>query len=349
MDTEKTEREIQEERRNELEDLFDKANAAEDAAETPPVEADTQDTEPKGPDRDPETGKFKAKDDNASEEEIEPKSEPSAEDEPKPPAESLDAPASWSDAEKAVWGSLSVEAQKTFLSQDTERQKADTERAEKLKTYEWVDQIVQPLQQHLQLSGMQPSQYFLQLAAADKMLREQPTEAIKWLAGQFQVDLQNINAAPQEYEDVDESLRPLLKKIDNLEGQLKTAQTNQNTQYQANIQAEIDAFAKDHEHFDKVRATMGAMMQADPNLDMQAAYDKALWSDPDLRTGLLSQEKADQEEKRKAEAAVKAKQAEKVAETNLSNSGSSGGVPTKKYENRIDELSDIYDAVTGQA
>lgn len=66
--------------------------------------------------------------------------------------------------------------------------------------------------------------------------------------------------------------------------------------------AELDAFAKDKPDFEAVRADMAALIQAGAAKDLQDAYDKAVWANPQTRAARLEAERKAEEAKRQAEA-----------------------------------------------
>ena len=90
--------------------------------------------------------------------------------------------------------------------------------------------------------------------------------------------------------------------------------------------AQIEAFRANaaHPHFEAVREQMGRLIEADPSLTLEKAYDRAIWLDQKIRTALI------QEETKKAtEAAAKKAAAEaakkRAASVSLRDSPSSNG------------------------
>lgn len=299
--------------------------------------------ESNGPERD-ELGRFKAKETSDEPEEepdsgaVEETADVSVEAEEEPETV-LDPPASWSATAKAGWASISRELQDEILRREGDWTKADGERLTKLKGYEPIDAAIAPVQQRLALSGISREQYISQLVAADEYLRNSPQEAIKWLAQQYAVDLGQMQAESE----VDPALSPLVNQITTLEQKISQLANGQQQAETARADAEIAAFAKDHPHFEDVRAHMGALMQSGTAADMQTAYDMAVWAHPATRA--LVQSEAEKE--RKAVAAEKATKAKEIAKTNLSNKGTAGGAAPPQYETREDELSAIYDNAQG--
>jgi hypothetical protein len=66
--------------------------------------------------------------------------------------------------------------------------------------------------------------------------------------------------------------------------------------------AELDAFAKDKPDFEAVRQDMAALIQSGAAKDLQDAYEKAVWANPQTRAARLEAERKAEEAKRQAEA-----------------------------------------------
>lgn len=324
---------------DELGAIFDEANA-EETAEVVEVVADD------GPAREPD-GKFAAKETEApveaASEEIQ--ADPGAETEIEAVEEqALDAPASWTAAEKAHWPSLTRELQESFLRREGDWQKADSERANKLKGYEPIEAALAPMRQTLQLNGVDDATYVKQLVSADQFLRNDPQGALKWLAQQYGADLSQLNTEGQ-YQDP--SLAPLVGEVTQLKTQLSEFQAAQKADADARVDAELTTFAAEHPHFETVRQQMGALMQAGSAADMKTAYDMAVWANPVTRAQIQAETSAAAEAARKAEADKKAAEAVRTAATNLNSRGSAGGATPPQYNSRDEELGDIYDKAVG--
>lgn len=315
---------------DELGAIFDAANAEE--------------SQPRAPD-----GKFAGKEEQteapeaAASEEIE--AVPGAEAEGEAET-SLEPPASWTAAEKAHWPNLTRELQESFLRREGDWQKADSERANKLKGYEPIEAALAPVRQNLELNGVEPAQYVKQLVAADQYLRTNPNEALQWLANQYGIDLNQMNMADQ-YQDP--SYAPLVNEINQLKAEQAQFQRQQQAMEMERLNGEIAAFAAEHPHFEEVRQDMGALIQAGRASDMKTAYDMAVWANPSTRAALQAEASAAAEEKRKQEAAEKSAKAQRFQSQNLSSRGAATGATPPHYNSRDEELADIYDQVTGAA
>ncbi|MCH2458987.1 MAG: hypothetical protein MK186_13180 [Henriciella sp.] len=136
---------------------------------------------------------------------------------------------------------------------------------------------------------------------------EQKRQLLLSTAQQFGVDLSGTQANPQEAPQVLHDPR-----VDTLEQTLRqmAAQNEQQTRQQ--LQSDVEKFAQSHPHFDDVRVEMGRLIEAGIAKDMDDAYERAIWSVPDVRQKVQAEaaEKTAKEREAKArEQAEKAKRA----------------------------------------
>lgn len=72
------------------------------------------------------------------------------------------------------------------------------------------------------------------------------------------------------------------------------------------------------EHFETLRPYMAAILEADPSVELSDAYERAAWAHPEARPALL----AEQQERQRAEAEEKARQAKESSVVNIRSRGS---------------------------
>lgn len=109
---------------------------------------------------------------------------------------------------------------------------------------------------------------------------------------------------------VDPAVRQLEDRVAALTKHLETNQTAQARIEYTKIEDEIKGFAQTagHEHFEAVRHDMSALMETGRAKDLQDAYNKAIWSNDEVRAILLEQQRVDELNKT-AERAAAAKRA----------------------------------------
>lgn len=235
-------------------------------------------------------------------------------------------PPGWSPESKAFFDSLPPDHP---LRQDVAKREEEVSNgfksySEKTKQYEALERVLAPSRTRFQQFGVQnDAEAISRLFEWEAAFANPHTkmQAFHNLAKTYGVDLSQFarqSSAPSDgSQETPDPLRPVLDEVGQLRQQVTGIVTSQQLAEQQRVASTIEAFANDkdkHPHFEKVRVAMGQLMQAGivPPNDLEGAYQRAIWADPELRDQLLRE----QDEKRKAEflktqadAAAKARQA----------------------------------------
>ena len=248
-------------------------------------------------------------------------------------------PKAWSKEEKALWNDLPETARAAIL-----RREADTEKGvRELQTrYQDIDSAIAPYKAVMTQNNVTPGQainqlfkWHMELAGPNKV------QAFQALAKSFNIDPATIAAASaattekpaagaDQGNEIPENLRPI---ITDLQTQLRT----QNERLKAFDDRESAAtktaaeqtwvnWSKDKPHAETVRVLMAhlinsdlALVQAgqpqvsktittDGKIDMDAAYQAAMYAHPEVRATILQEEQAKRDKEARA-AAEKARKA----------------------------------------
>ena len=342
-------------------DQMEKAEAeaveAEKAAVAEPEDSQEETQQQKrGPD-----GKFAAKDAEPEEEgeaaeAVEGEQTVSAEESQQEPAKepaSLEAPTSWSTAAKSEWAKLPPAIQQEVLKRESDVAKGFEERANRLKSYEPIEQALEPVRRMLDLNGVSPGQYVRQLVAAEQYLQTNPAEAIQYLARSYGVDLQGMTQQQAEAAPADPAVAALTQQVQQLTQHITSSAQQQQAQQHDAVARQIEDFKADpkHKHFDAVYDDMVAMAAAERSMGKQPSlgtlYERAVWANPSVREQILAEQKAEQERKTAEERARKVKEARRAAGTNMGSQGTGGQTPS--YGSLEEELAAAYDRVQGAA
>jgi len=228
-----------------------------------------------------------------------------------------------------------------------------------VKEYETSFAVIEP---YIKNSGFSRSEYIKNIADIERDLSTDPLRGIAILAQRYGIDVrtaygqqtQPVQQPQQKQNDdayidpsVNAALKPVLDKVGAVERQFMEMQ-QQARQSQANN--DIKEFAEKNPHFAKVQDEMTDVAYAiklrNPNLSnkeiLQKAYDKVVWSNPEVREILQNEAKAKQVEQSNAKAA-----AAKKAGASVSGSPS-GKVSSQMQSDRpIDEtMSAVWDRVS---
>jgi hypothetical protein len=202
--------------------------------------------------------------------------------------------------------------------------------------------------------GHPPEALFRSLLVAERELRTNPVEAIKWLARSYSIDLSQLSPAqqaasqPSQAGATDPQAEPWQAKIADLETRLQ--QTHQLTvaqqqaalqRQQAEASEQIQTFANGKPHFETVKQDMALLLQSNRAKDLAEAYEMAQWAHPVSRAALLQEQQQAAEAKRAADAAARIATARKATGVNVR--GSTGASPAPARSMR-ESLEAAYDA-----
>ena len=258
-----------------------------------------------------------------------------------PELEAISAPKHWPKEEQEIFNAWDANVQHQVMDRYKAMEGDYTKKTQALAKYkkrnESLDEIYGPFRDDFQRAGMDEVAATRQLLAAHKYLREDPQQALKWLAQSYGVDLKAVNddtAIEDEY--ADPQMKAMQQQIAQLQGTITNQQQQAQNMQKQEVQAMIDNFqtAKDadgnlkHPHFDVVQNQMLGLISSGVAKDIESAYEMAVYANPETRAKVL-EEKVKNETKQevKAEAVQKAKKQQRV---NVKGSGtpSNSAVPS---------------------
>mgnify|MGYP005818615203 FL=1 len=275
------------------------------------------------------------------EEEQPEQTEESVEEEQAPELEAISAPKHWPKEEQEIFNAWDANVQHQVMDRYKAMEGDYTKKTQALAKYkkrnESLDEIYGPFRDDFQRAGMDEVAATRQLLAAHKYLREDPQQALKWLAQSYGVDLKAVNddtAIEDEY--ADPQMKAMQQQIAQLQGTITNQQQQAQNMQKQEVQAMIDNFqtAKDadgnlkHPHFDVVQNQMSGLISSGVAKDIASAYDMAVYANPETRAKVLDEQvKKTTKQEVKAEAVQKAKKQQRV---NVKGSGtpSNSAVPS---------------------
>ena len=274
-------------------------------------------------------------------EETEEAVEEQAEEKEAPVLEALTAPKHWPKEEQEIFNTWDANVQHQVMDRYKAMEGDYTKKTQALAKYkkrnESLDEIYGPFRDDFQRAGMDEVAATRQLLAAHKYLREDPQQALKWLAQSYGVDLKAVNddtAIEDEY--ADPQMKAMQQQIAQLQGTINNQQQQAQNMQKQEVQAMIDNFqtAKDadgnlkHPHFDVVQNQMSGLISSGVAKDIESAYEMAVYANPETRAKVLEEQvKKETKQEVKAEAVQKAKKQQRV---NVKGSGtpSNSAVPS---------------------
>lgn len=132
------------------------------------------------------------------------------------------------------------------------------------------------------------------------------------------------NGAGLQSAQFNPAIESLQQRIDRMERERQDEIQQRQVQEQHSLQSQIDEFSSQpgHEHFEQVRELMGVLLESGKAKDLEDAYNRAIYADPDIRSSLLAAQTQTENGKRLTELNAKTERAKSAA---VSVTGSPGG------------------------
>ena len=254
----------------------------------------------------------------------------------------------WTEEFKGVVSGLGEDEAKivrdTIKFSDSRADKKFEESAEARKFYENMN--VSGLKTSLP-PGATPESYYNGLIQVEQAFNRDPEGTLVYMMQQAGLNnaegiqkLQTKLGLSQTEEDIqDPDLKAVLDKVSGLENKLAQNETNRTQQQSQEANAAIEVFKNEtsndqlaHPHFEQVKDSMGALMNAGQAQDIQEAYDKAVRMDSELFKGIL---------KESEKSMVKAKEAKRIASVEKSKAASRNVTGKKPSHTEKDYPDDI--------
>lgn len=263
-----------------------------------------------------------------------------------PPADQP--PAGVSPAVKAAWPTLAQDVKDDILKRERETAAVLEQRATQLKRFEPLEQVIGPHRERLALAGVDEGTYVRSLITADEMLRRPETrlQAIAQIAQGYGIDLRvfgNGQAQPQQAQQP----HPYDQRLSTIEQQLAQQRTNDEQAVRSQSLQAVETFRNDpaHLYFENVKGDMAALIKSGQAADLKDAYEKAIWSRPDIRPLLLQAQATTAAAQAQTAARAKADQA-RQASGSVTGSPGAGASPLNGHASSEirDQLYAAWDA-----
>ena len=304
---------------------------------------DTPEPEPKtGAERD-EQGRFKAAG-KTGEPQAEPEPKAATEPEAPQPEEPIRVPPSLPAALKAEFKNLDPKWRDFLVKRDEDvnafRQAQETKAARLNR----LDEILAPHKEAWALQGLDDHQALTKLVAAEKVLRENPTQGLLYLAQSYGVDLRQLvqptgqqPGQPQPYGAqqapdnplLNPALQPVLAEIETLKSALAKQEEAASQASTAAAVAQINEFASNpaNMYFDNVKDDVAARLESGRAKTLAEAYEQAIWAHHEIRPLLIKEQTAAIEAKAREEAARAKAAAAKAASVSVVGAPTPGAAP----------------------
>jgi len=262
-------------------------------------------------------------------------------------------PNSWKAEHKAKWDALPVDVRQYITEREQQIHQGMT-RADDDRTFgKSMKDVVSPYMAVIQAEGSNPHEAVKSLLNTAYVLRTaQPAQKVELFANlmqQYSIHPQDLfnrlqGGAPR----IDPQVSALQQRLDQIEQERQAEiQSRQQTEIQE-AHGTIDAFASQpgHEHFDKVRFVMGVFLRDGVAKDMEDAYQRAVYADPDLRSTMLAANSQSEQAKRVADAQAKAEAARRAGSSVSGSPGTASPAAAKNERSLREELEAAFQSAS---
>lgn len=240
-------------------------------------------------------------------------------------------PERYSAAVKAKWAQLPPDVQADLAKSADDFHKELTRHDEERVLARQFKEVVNPYLAQMRAENAQPIQAVQALLDTAYKLRtgspQQKGQLLWETARAFGADMSQ-GFTQQAQQPVHPVLQQVQQELLSLKAQREQEVAQRKQQEDAGIQSQIETFKADpkNAHFEAVKADMAALLSGGVAKDLQDAYDRAVYANPQTRATLLTQQTQTAEEKRVADQKAKAEAAKKAGS---SIKGSPGMAATK--------------------
>jgi len=192
--------------------------------------------------------------------------------------QALAAPDRFTSAAKTEWANTPPAVQAEVDRMRTELESGLSQKDEQLKKYEGLEEFVSLAESQGQTVADMAKNY----AGMENMLRKDPIAGFQQIAQNLGLNFQQVaahvlNVQPnQQAMQYEQTINGLRNELSGLKLQFQNIDNSMTEQNNAALQGEIEAFAKDHEHFETVRADMGGLISSEMAKDLPEAYELAV-------------------------------------------------------------------------
>jgi hypothetical protein len=326
--------------------------------EMEPIEEETPEIEASAPDVDETPADVEAQTDLEGDETPPESDTVDEEEESEPVEQTVAAPQSMSAKDREALNALPPEEMLGFVQnwltdrakeQESHFTQKSMELADKTKTYDRLEQVLAPRRQQLAMDGMDDSTAVGQLFALSDMANADPVGFVKQLFNARNIPLSALTESGGDVA-TDPQLAAMQNKLQGFENYFTQQAAQSQRQAETAINSDVEAFAKENEHYAELETEMipvvAALRQSDPSLTNQdalaKAYKMAIAANPVVSAKIEADKSAKAEaDKLKMEKARAAK-AKKAAGANVRSSGALPAAATKAKD--VDSfLGALYD------
>lgn len=220
---------------------------------------------------------------------------------PEPILKEDKAPQSWSPAAREKWSQIPDDLRKEIIRREEAAAVGVRQLNERFAPAVKFVESLGPILQEARDSGVDPTGYISSVMQTERALRTADTKGkfnvLLSLADQYGVPLREIINASVGQEVLQRGAQPgqQMTLPPELVRELEESRRWRQEQEGSRVQSEIASFSSGKEFFEDVRGQMADLLQSGVASDLNDAYDKACWADPNIRKVLIGRERQGQQ------------------------------------------------------
>ena len=218
----------------------------------------------------------------------------------------MDAPKAYKQEYQESFKTLSPEWRKYLIDREKQVERGFSEQGNKLSSYKWADDVFSTRQERLGQMGFTKAQEYIEhLTAIDDALAKDPVGTLRALSEAYGVDVNNNDQISNSFA---KRIAEMEQSLANQQAYIRQQQTQTaNQAFEDFTNAKDDAGNLKHPHWEEVRSDMANLIQKGICTTLDDAYERAIWSNKDVREKMIAaQAKAELDSK--VAAADKAKE-----------------------------------------
>lgn len=263
-------------------------------------------------------------------------------------------PNSWKAEHKAKWDSLPPDLRQYINERETQIHKGMTAADDDRTFGKSMKDVVSPYMAEIRAQGGEPMGVMRDLLNTAYVLNKgdanQKIELFTNLLHQYRIHPQDLfNRLQAGRSQVDPQVSQLQARLDQIERERQNEVQSRQQMEQQEAHGTIDAFSSQpgHEHFHKVKYDMGLMLKEGRATDLEDAYQRAVWADPELRSTMIAATTQTDQAKREAEAAARTAAARRAGSSVSGSPGAASPAAAQNNRSLREELEAAYQASGG--
>lgn len=261
----------------------------------------------------------------------------------------LEVPRNWSKEKAEAWQAMPRAAQEYILERDKSFDREIGRLGNEAGQLRPYGDLTEKYEDVFKEAQVEPLEGLERLIQAHLSLQNDPVTALTSLARQYGVDLASIgnSGMSPELQRLQSEIASLKAQSANAEREREFAERQASRSEEEQTLEQIDRWAADKPHFEKVRGIMGSLMEQGVTEDLDEAYKLACNAHPEISQELSAARKAEEDRKRREDAEKRALEAKKAKSVNVGKKGAQArGVPPP-LDDKYDE--DLYDRIQNGA